>query len=277
MTLRYNPSLISRFFDEYGEREWNRLAAEAPAMDRVNLETHRALLREFVRSGDRVLEVGAGPGRFTIELAELGARVVVADVSRGQLDLHREKLAAAGAEAAVEARVLADVVELSQFAAEEFDVGVCIGGPLSYVCDRAADGLRELLRVTRPGGHVVLSVMSKLGAARRYAPALFELWDEFGLDATQAVVDTGDLSAEINAGQQMHMFTWAELRKLLEDESCTIVAASAANFLSARNDDVLDRLPEERWHAFLRWELACCREPGALDGGTHIIAVVRRD
>jgi SAM-dependent methyltransferase len=245
-------------------------------MDRVNFETHRALLQEFVRPGDRVLEVGAGPGRFTIGLAELGARIVVADVSPGQLDLHREKVAQAGAEAAVEARLQADLVELSPFADAEFDVAVCIGGPLSYVCDRAGDGLAELLRVTRPGGHVVLSVMSKLGAARRYLPAVFELWDEFGLAATQAVMETGDLSAEINAGQQMHMFTWAELRELLESRPCTIVAASAANFLSPREDELLDRLPDERWEAFLRWELACCREPGALDGGTHILAVVRR-
>lgn len=32
----------------------------------------------------------------------------------------------------------------------------------------------------------------------------------------------------------------------------------------------------ERWRHFLEWEVAACREPGTLDGSTHIIAVVRR-
>jgi hypothetical protein len=32
----------------------------------------------------------------------------------------------------------------------------------------------------------------------------------------------------------------------------------------------------ERWARFLEWEVAACREPGTLDGGTHIIAVIQR-
>lgn len=38
-----------------------------------------------------VLEVGAGAGRFTVELARLGCSVLVADVSSVQLDLNRQK------------------------------------------------------------------------------------------------------------------------------------------------------------------------------------------
>src|SRR5205823_8297077 len=86
------------YYDEYGEREWYRFD-RAPA-DRVNLEIHRRFLARLVRPGDRVLEVGAGPGRFTIQLAELGAKVCVADISPRQLQLNREKVAEAGQEAA---------------------------------------------------------------------------------------------------------------------------------------------------------------------------------
>ena len=47
------------------------------------------MLDDFVSAGDRVLEVGAGPGRFTIELATIGATIVVGDVSEVQLELNR--------------------------------------------------------------------------------------------------------------------------------------------------------------------------------------------
>lgn len=273
----YDPAWISRYYDEYGEREWERLDASAPAMDRVNLEAHRALLREFVHEGDRVLEIGSGPGRFTIELASVGARVVVGDVSPRQLELNREKVGAAGLESQVEARHIVDVVDLSKFDDASFDATVCYGGPISYVFERAQDALAELLRVTRPQGHVLLSVMSRLGTTQRFLRDVFELVEEFGLEPVRHVFATGDLSAEINNGHRLHMFTWTELEKLLAALPCTIVAASAANYLSLREDDLLDDLDDDMWRVFLEWELAACREPGVLDGGTHIIVVLRRD
>jgi SAM-dependent methyltransferase len=273
----YDPGWISRFYDEYGEREWERLDAGAPAMDRVNFETHRALLREFVHEGDRVLEVGAGPGRFTIELAGLGARIVVADISPRQLELNREKVGAAGLEAQVEARHIVDAVDLSKFDDASFDAVVCYGGPISYVFERAGEAVAELLRTTRPGGHVLLSVMSRLGSTQYFLPAVFELVEQFGLEAVRHVLQTGDLSAEINNGHRLHMFTWTELRELLDAQPCTLAAASAANYLSLREDEFLEGLDARLWDAFLDWELEACRQPGVLDGGTHMIAVVRRD
>jgi SAM-dependent methyltransferase len=272
----YDPGWISRYYDEYGEREWERLDPSAPVMDRVNFESHRAFLHEYVRENDRVLEVGAGPGRFTLELARLGARIVVADISPRQLELNREKVGAEGLEAQIEARHIVDVVDLSKFDDASFDAVVCYGGPISYVFERAAEAVAELLRVARPEGHVLLSVMSKHGTTQRFLRAVFGLVDEFGLEAVRHVLDTGDLSAEINDGHRLHMFTWAELQALLEQHPGTIVAASASNYLSVRDDDLLDGLDEHLWRFFLEEELRACREPGVLDGGTHMIAVLRR-
>ena len=89
--IPYDPGYIARFFDDYGEREWERF--EASPMDRVNLEVHLRLLREYIRPGDRVLDAGAGPGRFTLELARLGATVVAGDISPRMLDQHAERTA----------------------------------------------------------------------------------------------------------------------------------------------------------------------------------------
>lgn len=50
-----------------------------------------------------------------------------------------------------------------------FDVTVCYGGPISYAVDRTEDAIAELARVTRPGGHVLVSVMSLVGALQAYA------------------------------------------------------------------------------------------------------------
>ncbi len=46
----------------------------------------------------------------------------------------------------------------------------------------------------------------------------------------------------------------------------------------AGNEDALRVIEasSEAWYAFLRWETAFCEEPGILDSGAHIIAVVRK-
>ncbi len=259
----YDAEHIARFFDDYGTREWERF--DASPMDRVGLEVHLRLLREHIRSGDRVLDAGAGPGRFTLELARLGASVVVGDLSPGQLALHAEKTASV--EESVESRELLDITDLGRFEDASFDAVVCFGGPLSYVLGEADRALAELLRVTRPGGHVLLSVMSLLGAARAFFDQLLPLVEKFGWQrAVTDIFATGDLDAEINNGHVCRLYRWSDLERLLARHPCRVVSASAANFLSVGNDAWDER--------FLEVEIEACREPGALDGGTHILAVV---
>src|SRR5512145_2610063 len=112
MTGTFDPQSVASIFDEYGDAEWSR--HEVNHFDRVSFHVHRHYLRRFVRRDDRVLEVGAGAGRFTIELARLGARVTVVDISPEQLRLNEDHVAEARLEDAVEGRHLADMRDLSQ-------------------------------------------------------------------------------------------------------------------------------------------------------------------
>jgi ubiquinone/menaquinone biosynthesis C-methylase UbiE len=267
----YDAEHVAAYFDEHGEREWARFDENLAA--RVNFEVHRRYLERFVQRGHRVLEVGAGPGRFTLELARLGATVVVADVSREMLRLNREHVGAEELEAQVEARVIVDVLDLSRFEDGEFDATVCYGGPVSYVVDRADEALAELLRVTRPGGPVLLSVMSLVGAFRAFLPQAIEVVEEYGVEATEHIIETGYLGGVLNRHHNMRMYSWAMLKELLDRHGCEVVAASASNFLSIDHDDVVT---DEWWPKLVEWELRVCAEPGALDGGTHILAVVTR-
>ena len=262
----YDAEHIARFFDEYAEREWTRF--DATQMDRVGLEVHMRLLREFIRPSMRVLEAGAGPGRFTLELAGLGATVVAGDISPRQLELHAEKTAAV--EDAVESRELLDIVDLGRFDDASFDAVVCFGGPVSYVLGEADTAVTELLRVTRVGGYLLVSVMSLLGAFRAFHQYLPELVERFGWErAVAEVVETGDLDAELNDGHVCRLYRWRDLETLLGRHPCRLLVASAANFLSVNTDETWD-------DRLMDIEVAACREPGALDGGTHILAAVER-
>jgi SAM-dependent methyltransferase len=272
MPLAHDPEYTAEHYDEYGALEWDRHDASWAA--RTSFAVHQRALTEFVQAGDLVLDAGAGPGRFTIELANLGARVHVGDISPVQLLMNAERVEAAGLEDAVVARTRLDICDLSEFADDTFDAVVCFGGPISYAMDRADDAVAELCRVARPGGHVLLSVMSALGAVRRFLPQVLAEGRAFGSAYNDEVLETGDLARATNRGHECHMYRWSELSDLLSARG-EIVCASAANFVTAQHDDALDAATDAERAQILDWEIAVCREPGVLDGGTHILAVLR--
>ena len=268
---------IRDHFDAYGEAEWDR-HVQSPRTH-VALELHRRFLARFIRPGWRVLEIGAGPGRFTIELAALDAAVVVSDVSPVQLELNEAKVRAAGREAAVEERRLLDVRDLSVFGDGAFDGVVAYGGPISYAFGQAGAAFAECLRVTRPGGAVLASVMSTIGSMSYFLPSVVEEIAAFGLQPTDAVVRTGDLrhipSVETH---RCRMFRWREIAEMIDGQPARLLAASASNATSTSDPEALDRLAAEPawWARYLDWEEELAQEPGVLDGGTHIIFAVER-
>jgi SAM-dependent methyltransferase len=269
-SIGWDPERAASFYDEYGESEWTRFEdGRTPA---PSLDVHLDRLRRFVNAGDRVLEVGAGPGRFTIELARLGAQVTVSDLSPRQLELNRERVAAEGLEEHIVEREIADVLDLARWEDASFDATVCFGGPLSYVVDRADEGIAELVRVTRPGGHVLVSVMSLAGTVVHYLPILLDLVRRDGVAKNEAIVRTGLLPDEPDYGHlAMKLFRWSELEALLSPHG-TVVDACAAGLLPS----VQPEEPELR--EFLSTvELELAGEPGAVSCGQHILAVLRRD
>jgi ubiquinone/menaquinone biosynthesis C-methylase UbiE len=279
--VTYDVSRIARFFDAFGEQEWPRL--ESDAAQRISFHLHRRMLERYIERGNLVLEVGAGPGRFTLELARLGALITVTDVSPVQLELNRTRVHEAGLAGSVSEWRLADVTDLTSFADDSFDATVVLGGPLSYVLDRRAEAVDEMVRVTRPGGNIVVSVMSRAGAFRKYLSGLLALYETQDAETIRVVNRsraTGDLvDTKIQTEDHyMHLFTADELRFLLTEHGLEVLEMSAANFMTVQNEEWLETVPEDSdfWRFVVQLEERFANESGALDGGTHIIAVARK-
>lgn len=271
----YNQEHIKQYYNAYGEREWERMVS-SPANE-VSFHIHKHYLNKYISKEDKVLELGAGAGRFSIELAQLADNLTVTDLSPEQLRLAKQHIADSGYE--VDAILEQDITDLSNFENDSFDVVTCYGGPLSYVLEQASIALNEMLRVTKNGGHILLSVMSLLGTSRAYYEAIAGL-EEFP-NIVDEVNSKGILTGKSNNGHILKMYRYKELEQLLSNFPCTIVAASASNYLSLGSErqpllEQQKRYPE-LWKKFLDWELNYCSEHGALDGGTHIIVVIQKD
>jgi len=146
--LDKNPRDVAAMFDGVAPRYDLTNTVLTAGMDR----RWRALTRRALqlRPGDRVLDLAAGTAVSASELARSGAWVVAADFSLGMLR--------AGARRRAIPKVAADALHLP-FVDRAFDA-VTISFGLRNVIDPDA-ALRELARVTRPGGRLVVCEFSR--------------------------------------------------------------------------------------------------------------------
>ena len=278
----YDAEYTRKFYNAYGETEWSRL--EAKPYGRLQAIIHNDFISRHVRPGDRVLDAGSGPGRFSISLAGLGAKVTVLDISDTQLDLARTKIKEAGMTDRIERFIRADITDLRAFPDASFDTVVCFGGALSYVCERRQKGASELVRITRPGGIIMVSVMSLLGATLNVVVDLDMLNEPSetvsGRPALWPVLETGDLPGFPSSigimHAPMHLYTAQELQVLFGQ--CVVLETAGSNVTIGEYDGQVETIAARpaAWKTLVELEKRINHDSGLVNSGSHIIMAVRK-
>ncbi|MEV6070509.1 demethylmenaquinone methyltransferase [Nocardia sp. NPDC052001] len=145
-SLDKQPHEVASMFDGVAKRYDLTNTLISGGQDRYwRWATRKALA---LRPGERVLDLAAGTGVSTLELAKSGAWCVATDFSQGMLSAGRFRRVP---------MVAGDAMALP-FADESFDA-VTISYGLRNVSDPDL-ALREMLRVTKPGGRLVVAEFS---------------------------------------------------------------------------------------------------------------------
>ena len=116
---------VRAYYASFSEREWARL--ENPDDGAVEFAITCHTLATYLPPDARVLDIGGGPGRYAIWLAQRGHRVVLADLSPELLSIARAKIERTGVDTMVEDIVEADACDLSLWADESFDAVLSLG------------------------------------------------------------------------------------------------------------------------------------------------------
>jgi SAM-dependent methyltransferase len=184
---------------------------DADSYDRFMGRYSSLLAPEFVEfagveSRQRVLDVGCGPGALTGELVRLGADVSAADPSEPFVEAIRERFPG------VDVRVAS--AERLPFADGEFDAA--LAQLVVHFMEDPVAGLREMARVTRPGGAVAACVWD-LGGDRSPLTPFWSAVRRIGLG------EAGEQGmAGIREGQLAALF---EAAGLAEAEASEVSAA----------------------------------------------------
>ncbi|MDJ0957511.1 MAG: class I SAM-dependent methyltransferase [Arenicellales bacterium] len=143
----------------------NDLTELASAYDRwrdstlghVTDEIERKLLLEMIGdvSGRTILDVGCGDGELAVELWRRGGRVTGIDASARMVEAARERADRLGADISFQVSPVRSLA----FASDRFDAAVAV--TLLCFVGYGASAVREIGRVLRPGGRLVIGELGK--------------------------------------------------------------------------------------------------------------------
>jgi 2-phosphosulfolactate phosphatase len=118
---------VRAYYSRFGE--WERLDSPAGALE---FRRACALLDAHLPTGARILDLGGGPGRYSIHFARRGHRVVLADLSATLLEAARRSFVEAGVTDNIDSIDEADAQNLARYSDERFDA-VAAFGPFHHL------------------------------------------------------------------------------------------------------------------------------------------------
>ncbi|AKT51224.1 demethylmenaquinone methyltransferase [Arsenicicoccus sp. oral taxon 190] len=148
-SLSKAPHEVAAMFDETAGRY--DLMNDVMTFGQMRLWRRAVNAAVAAQPGETILDIAAGTGRSSEPFAAAGAHVVPADFSLGMLRVGKRRTATLPFTAADATRL--------PFADDAFDVVTMSYGLRNVVDTEAA--LREFLRVTRPGGRLVVGESSQ--------------------------------------------------------------------------------------------------------------------
>lgn len=152
---KQNIDAVREHYDADPGLEWERLERMP-----FEFELTTYMMDKYVKAGDSVLDIGGGPGRYSIYYARKGCAVTLAELSQGNVDFAKTKAAEAGVNFPAYA---VNCLELDELGLGQFD-HVFLMGPLYHLQSEEdrVEAVNVALRRLKPGGNLYVSFISLL-------------------------------------------------------------------------------------------------------------------
>ena len=155
--MREKTEEIRSHYNADPRKEWNRLQKRFPYEKYITTR----MMDRYIRPGDTILDIGGGPGHYSIHYAKLGHAVTLLDLSDENVRFAKQKARQYGVRITA---LQGNAMDLSRFPDASFDT-VFLMGPLYHLMEEESrmQALREAARVLKPGGYLFSSFILMFG------------------------------------------------------------------------------------------------------------------
>lgn len=224
-------------------------------------------IHRFVPAGAKVLEVGAGTGRYSVALAREGCDVTAVELVEHNLELLRRNGAGLS-----NLRVMqGDAVDLSAFAEGSFDATLVLG-PLYHLYEPAEQhrALDEAIRVTRRGGVVMTAFLS-----------VYEILYNNYLqgDFCAGVTENFDAAGRVRHFREQAFtgFDIGEWEALFAEKPVRPLALAGTDSVLEMAERLPDfQMSDEEFERFAAFHLATCEKRELLGRQTHLLHICEK-
>ena len=235
----------------------------------VEYRTTMRYIEKYLRPGDRILEIGAGTGRYSHALARMGYRVDAVELIEHNIEIFRQNTQP-GENVTIRQ---GNALDLSAFADDTYDVTLLLG-PMYHLFEAAERpvALQEALRVTKPGGKLYVaycmsdpSVMS-YGFLRGNAPALIE----------KGLLDPVTFAAASTPEEVFVLYRVEDIDRLVAPLPAKRLHLAATDLFTNYFRDQIDQMPQSLFDLYLQYHFSICERPDMLGISHHTLDVLEK-
>ena len=216
----------------------------------------------------RILELGAGTGRYSLALAGEGYSVDAVELTEHNLEILRSKITDGMQITANQGNAL----DLSRFADNTYDLTLVLGPMYHlYTKEDQLQALQEAVRVTKPGGYILAAYCMNESVVLQY-----EFWEghiKADLASGKLSVDYHCLSEPEDLFVMMRKEEIEEMTAHLPVERQALIATDGPTVYLRDMVDAMDQETFERW---LEYHLLTCERQDLIGATNHSLDILRK-
>ena len=216
----------------------------------------------------RILEVGAGTGRYSVALAKEGYSVVALELIERTLSILKSKLTGDDRLQALQGNAL----DLSRFADDSFDLTLVLGPMYHlYTKDEKLRALSEAVRVTKTGGFIMVAYCMNEPTVINYVFGQNKLWET--LDADMLTKDWHCISEPKDVFELVRIEDIAELDGAVDVKRVKLIAADGAtNYMRP----LIDGMDEATFSKWVEYHLSICERQDLIGASHHTLDILQK-